>query len=579
MPTHTYSIGLDFGSDSVRALLVRNADGTELASAVAHYPRWATGAYCNPVASQYRQHPLDYVEALETCVRAVLDAVTLEVRAAVVAIGVDTTGSTPVAVDAQGTPLAMLPGFADNPNAMFFLWKDHTGVAEAEEINAFCAQHEPNYLKYSGGIYSAEWFWAKVLHLAREDAEVWAATYSWVEHCDWVPYLLTGGTDVRTMRRSRCAAGHKALWHPSWSGLPPDDFLAALDPRLVGLRDRLYTETYTTDEAAGTLSADWATRLGLHERVTVAVGAFDAHIGAVGAGAQPRQLAKIMGTSTCDILVADAGIEEQLVPGICGQVDGSVLPGLLGLEAGQSAFGDLYAWFERLVNWPLENVLREATWMSATDRDRLRQQMMDATLPALSAAAERLPIGGGGEVAVDWINGRRTPDANQRLQGAIAGLNLGSDAPRVFRALVEASCYGARAIVERLRSGGYPVEGVVALGGVAQKSPFVMQVMADVLDLPIRVTAAEQACALGAAMFGATAAGVYPSVAEAAAVMEAGYSATYTPDVDRVAAYSKGYRKYLSLARAVEGYTERGLTQHDGNTQVDTFVPTPAQSK
>ena len=554
MHSETYSIGLDFGTDSVRALLVDNRDGKELATAVFAYPRWKKGAYCNAAASQFRQHPLDYMEGTEATIKEVLAGLTPDQRSRVRAIAVDTTGSTPAAVDAHGTPLALLPEFADNPHAMFVLWKDHTAVREAEEINALCQSGETNYLTYSGGIYSSEWFWAKALKISRQDARVHAAAHSWVEHCDWIPFLLTGGTAASAMKRSRCAAGHKALWHPSWGGLPPDDFFRALDPLLAGLRDRLFSDTQTSDESAGTLSAEWAKRLGLNEQVVVAVGAFDAHMGAVGAGTEPYYLAKIMGTSTCDILVAPSAENERPVAGICGQVDGSVIPGMLGMEAGQSAFGDLYAWFQRLVAWPLNELISGAEWLDLDSRNRLIQEATDRLIPALSEAAAELPIGGSGELALDWMNGRRTPDANQRLKGVLAGLNLGSDAPRVFRSLVEASCFGARKINERFNREGIDIQGVIALGGVSRKSPFIMQMMADVLNLPIKIAATEQTCALGAAMFAATAAGIYPDVGAAAAAMNGGFEHTYLPDAERAAAYTKQFQKYELLAEEMEPF-------------------------
>ena len=548
----TYTIGLDFGTDSVRALLVDTNDGRELATAVHPYRRWAGGAYCLPSENQFRQHPQDYSEGIEATVTDVLAQVSRDVRDGVIGIGVDTTGSTPVAVDRTGTPLALLPDFADNPHAMFVLWKDHTAVAEAEKINQLAATWPTNYLTYSGGIYSSEWFWAKALKISREDPTVHRAAYSWVEHCDWIPFLLTGGTDVHEMKRSRCAAGHKALWHPSWGGLPPNDFFVALDPLLDGLTERLYTDTYTADLPVGTLSPDWANRLGLSTSVTISGGAFDAHMGAVGAQAEPFYLTKIMGTSTCDILVAPAGQVDHPVAGICGQVEGSVIPGMLGLEAGQSAFGDLYAWFQRLVSWPLLAVLRHSTLLDQATKDALIAETVAGVLPALSEAAAREPIGAAGELALDWMNGRRTPDANQQLTGVLAGINLGSDAPKLFRALVEASCFGARLINDRFIAEGVPIRGVIALGGVARKSSFIMQMLADVLGMPISVAATDQTCALGAAMFAAVAAGAYDTVGGAAGAMGGGFDATYYPDAARSQQYTVVFDRYQELAATLE---------------------------
>lgn len=554
MPKATYSLGLDFGSDSVRALLVDTSTGEEIATSVHQYTCWKAGKYCDPSKNQFRQHPLDYIEGIEQSITEIIREVGEEVTQNIVGIGVDTTGSTPVAVNAKGTPLALLDEFRENPNAMFVLWKDHTGIQEANEINDLCRRWDIDYSKYEGGIYSSEWFWSKILHISRQDKDVHKAAYSWAEHCDWIPFLLTGGTDVREMKRSRCAAGHKALWHESFGGLPPNTFFVALDPLLDGLQDRLYTKTYTSEISVGTLSPEWAERLGLSQSTFVSVGAFDAHMGAVGARTEPYFLTKIMGTSTCDILVAPLEREEKLVKGICGQVDGSVIPNMLGLEAGQSAFGDIYAWYERLLAWPIKELIGNSNVIDTKTKERLVEEAMENLIPKLSHAASKEPIGSSGELALDWMNGRRTPDANQNLKGVISGINLGSTSPKVFRALVEASCFGAKKIVDRFLSEGIPIKGIVALGGVAKKSPFIMQMMADVLNIPIKVVASEQACALGAAIFGAVAAGMYDDVPQAMYKMGSPFETVYKPDVDRVKAYTEVYRKYNNLCETMEGH-------------------------
>jgi len=552
MPRAQYLLGLDFGTDSVRAVVVNAASGKEEANQVARYLRWQQGLYCDPARNRFRQHPSDYSEGLEEAVRGALAQLPKGAGERVLGIGIDTTGSTPCAVDRAGTPLALLPEFRENPNAMFILWKDHSAVQEAEEINRVSRSWGGvDFTKYEGGIYSSEWFFAKILKILREDAAVAASTFSWVEHCDWLPALLTGATDPLALKRSRCAAGHKAMWHPEWGGLPPEDFLVRLDPRLAGLRSRLYIDTFTSDVKAGGLCAQWARRLGLPEGAAVAVGAFDAHIGAVGGGIREGTLAKIMGTSTCDMIVAPAAaLAGRQVAGICGQVDGSILPGLIGLEAGQSAFGDVYAWFVNLLYWPLE--FAEGSPPDPAQKESLRQDIKNRILANLSEEAGRLAPGEAGLLALDWLNGRRTPDADQSLKGALAGLTLGSTAPRIFRALVEATAFGSRAILERFQREGVRAERVVALGGIAQKSPFVMQVTADVLNVPIQVVASEQACALGAAMFAAVAAGLYQGVTEAQERIGSGFSRTYTPDPQRARAYQGLYKRYLALGRALE---------------------------
>jgi L-ribulokinase len=532
-----YLIGIDFGTDSVRALIV-DQNGQEIATAVQHYTRWKKGLYCDPTHSEYRQHPLDYIEGLEKSVKSALKKAGKDIAKNVAGISVDTTGSTPVAVDKNGTPLALLPEFAENPNAMFILWKDHTGNKEAEEINTLAHAWEVDYTKYVGGIYSSEWFWAKILHTLRVDKSIRKAAFSWVEHCDWVSALLTGDTNPLTIKRSRCAAGHKAMWHEEFDGLPSEAFLTKLDPLLSGLRKQLYQHTHTADVPMGNLSNAWAKKLGLSEKVVIGVGSFDAHIGAVGANIEPYSLVRVMGTSTCDMLIApNEEVGHLLIKGICGQVNGSIMPGMLGMEAGQSAFGDVYAWFQNLLSWPITELLNE----------KEANKLIEKIIPLLSEKAASLPVTSSDPVALDWFNGRRTPDANHTLKGAISGLNLGSDAPRVFKALVEATAFGAKRIVERFESEGVPIKQVIGIGGVSKKSPYVMQTLANVLNMPIKIVKSEQACALGAAMCAAAAAGVYPSLKEAQRAMASGFDALFEPNVASVGVYEELYKRYAQL--------------------------------
>ncbi|WP_257666352.1 ribulokinase [Parapedobacter tibetensis] len=548
-----YVIGVDFGTDSVRSVMVNTANGKEIATAVFDYPRWQNGLFCNPTKNQFRQHPLDYIEGLEHTIRSCVEQAGPAIAANVVGISVDTTGSTPVAVDGQGVPLALLPEFSDNPNAMFVLWKDHTSVNEAENINSHAQKFETNYLQYVGGIYSSEWFWAKLLHIFRQDEQVRLATHSWVEHCDWIPFLLTGGGHVAGIKRGVCSAGHKSLWAAEFGGFPPNDFFASLDPLLDGFTAKLPQETYTADQAAGTLSAEWAGKLGLTTDVVVGIGAFDCHMGAVGGQIEPYYLSKIIGTSTCDILVAPKDeMQDKLVKGICGQVDGSVIPGMIGLEAGQSAFGDCYAWFKDLLAWPLDTLLDIIPGLDQEKMVQLRTQVENGILTELSKQAEQLPVSEDSELAIDWLNGRRTPDANQFLKGAITGLNLGSDAPQLFRALAEATAFGAKKIVDRFIDQGIPVKGVIALGGIPRKSPFIMQLMADVIGMPIKVHGSEQTCAIGAAMFAATAAGVFERVEDAMHQMGQGFDMEYIPNPQRVDIYAKRYVQYTLLGNFIE---------------------------
>ena len=538
-----YTIGLDYGTDSVRALLV-DSEGNEIATSVSYYQRWKDGQFCLPTESQFRQHPLDYLEGLESAIKGALAEVSADVIENIVGISVDTTGSTPVAVDQNGTPLALLPEFSQNPNGMFILWKDHTANAEAEEINTLAHSWSVDYTKYVGGIYSSEWFWAKILRTLRVDPSIREKSFSWVEHCDWISAVLTGNTNPLTLKRSRCAAGHKAMWHPEFKGLPSEEFLITLDPLLAGLRERLYSETYTSDQVMGILSTEWASKLGLPDHVVIGVGAFDAHMGGVGAEIEPYSLVRVMGTSTCDMLIAPTEeVGHLLVKGICGQVDGSIVPGMLGMEAGQSAFGDVYAWFQKMLLGPVFELL---------ENQEEKEKLSEKLIPHLSKRASHLPLSENDPIALDWFNGRRTPDANHTLKGAIFGLNLGSNAAQIFKALVEATAFGSKAIVDRFISEGVPIKQVISIGGVAKKSDFVMQTLANVLDMPIKVASSDQACALGAAMNAATAAGIFNTINEAQNAMGSGFDATYYPEKDKVEIYKKMYQKYLAFGAFVE---------------------------
>lgn len=559
--SESFVLGVDYGTDSVRTIIVNTTNGEELASSVFYYPRWKKQLYCNVNENQFRQHPLDYVEGLEATIKECVVKVGAEVASKIKALSVDTTGSTPVAVDKTGTPLALLQGFEENPNAMFVLWKDHTGVGEAAEINAHAEKFDTNYLQFVGGIYSSEWFWAKLLHVLRADEKVRKAIYSFVEHCDWIPFLLTGGTDVHRMKRGVCSAGHKILWAKEWGGLPPNEFFASLDPLLNGFTNRLFKDTYAADQAVGTITKEWANRLGLPETTVIGVGAYDAHMGAVGGQIEPYHLSKVMGTSTCDMMVAPVkDVEGKLVKGICGQVPGSVIPGMIGLEAGQSAFGDAYAWYKRLISWPLQYILSNSSLIDEATKNQLIKETEDAIIPELSKLASQITIDENSELAVDWFNGRRTPDANQLLTASINGLDLGSDAVRLFRAVVESTCFGAKAIVERFNEQGIPVKGLIGLGGVAKKSPFIMQMMADVMNMPIRIHKSEQTCALGAAMFAATAAGLYSKVEDAMKAMGQGFDAEYHPNPVLVPVYQKRYEKYKEVGAFMEAMVTEQLS-------------------
>lgn len=553
MANERYVIGLDYGSDSCRAVVVNAATGEELASAVKYYPRWMEGKYCDPLKNRYRQHPLDYIEGLETTIKESLTKCPAGTAEKVVGIAFDTTGSTPVLTDKEGTPLALLPEFAENPNAMFVLWKDHTAIKEAAEINELAKRWDIDYTAYEGGIYSSEWVWAKMAHVLREDESIRKVAYAWIEHCDWLPALITGKNKPEEVYRSRCAAGHKAMWLEKWDGLPSEEFLTTLEPLLTGFRSHLFEKTYTSDTSIGHLTEEWAKRLGLTTNVAVAVGAFDCHMGAVGAEITPRTFVRVIGTSTCDIMVSSyEEMGDKLVPGICGQVDGSVIPGMIGLEAGQSGFGDIYAWFKNVLAWPLENILSKSSLIDEETKAKLIEETAGKIIPILSEEAAKVPVSESTILAVDWMNGRRTPDASQLVKGTITGLNLASSAPLIFRALVEATAFGSKAIVDRFLENGIKIESVIGIGGISLKSPFVMQTLADVLNMPIKVAKAEQACAFGASMFAAVAAGVYAKIEDAQQAMGQGFAKEYYPNHENHQAYLALYEKYRKLGNFTE---------------------------
>jgi len=526
-----FVVGLDFGTDHVRAVLLRIEDGEEVGRSVQPYERWGRQQYCDAARQQFRQHPRDLAEAMTRAVRGLAKTPGVDLRQ-VVAIGVDTTGSSPLPVGKDARPLGFYDELKDDPDALCLIWKDHTAVAEAEEINALCHSGRiRDYTRYVGGVYSTEWFWAKILHVTRKNPKVRAAAATWVEMCDWVPALLAGITDPARIVRSRCAAGHKALWSSDWGGMPGREFVAGLDERLLSMPCPFFASAVPSDHAAGRLCAEWAERLGLPEGIVIAVGAFDCHMGAVGGGVTPYTFTRVMGTPTCDILIAPPEeVGETVVCGICGQVPGSVLPDFIGFEAGQSSFGDTFAWFADLLSWG-----------SPTPERR------QGILAQLAEAAEKLPPGCHGEAALDWFNGRRTPDADQRVTSVIAGLHLGSSAPAVYRAIVEATAFGALAIVNRFEEHGIPVKRVIALGGIPNQPPLVMQVSADVLNRPIGVVASEECCARGAGIFAAAAAGEYRSAWEAQQAMAAPIRTEYTPNSNTAAVYRDLYGTYQVL--------------------------------
>ncbi|MCX7803631.1 MAG: ribulokinase, partial [Planctomycetota bacterium] len=523
-----FSLGLDYGTNSVRALIVDVDSGGEIASSVFHYPGGEDGVLLDPKDPNLaRQAPADYIEGFRQSVRAVL----AKARRAkgfdpsrIVGIGVDATGSTPIPLARDGTPLAMTNRFRREKAAQAWLWKDHTSHAEAAEITDAVRKSGAPYLDRCGGTYSSEWFWAKILHCRRTSPDVFEAAFSWAELSDFVPAWLTGNRDPLTMARNICAAGHKAMYSDVWGGLPPADFLAGLDPALAGLRDRLYAKALTADRQAGRLSAGAAKGSGLPEGIPVAVGLLDAHAGAVGAGIRPGRLVKILGTSSCDMLVAPADSVPPDIPGICGIVPGSIVPGMYGIEAGQSAVGDIFNWF--------------------VSRLCPKEYSKGDPHANLSREAAKLKPGESGLIALDWNNGNRCVLADPLLSGLMMGQALSTSAPEIYRTLIEATAMGARVIIERLEEYGVRTGEVVCCGGIAEKNPLVMTIYADVLNRPIRTARSSQTCALGAAIFGAVAGGAYRSVEEASEKMTGPGRRGYRPDPRRASVYDRLYSIY-----------------------------------
>ena len=525
-----YTIGLDYGTNSVRCVIVDIADGNELGTAVYEYETGDAGIILDPADHNLaRQNPADYIKGIKVTVKeALAKAKTVDKNfdtAAVIGIGVDTTGSTPIPVDKDGTPLSFSEEFKDNPNANAWLWKDHTGHAEAAEITELAEREHPEYLDKCGSTYSSEWFFSKILHCLRTDPKVFDAAYTWIECCDYVPAVLTGAERPDQIKPSRCAAGHKAMFNADWGGLPAKEFLAKLDPRLGELRDRLYSETYTVQTKAGDLTDEWAQKLGLAEGIPVAVGAFDAHLGAVGSGIAPGKLVKIIGTSTCDMLVADSAQKLADIPGICGIVDGSILPGYFGLEAGQSAVGDIFNWF--------------VNYVAAGSHE------------ALTKKAANLRPGQSGLLALDWNNGNRTILVDQRLTGLLLGQTLHTKPEEIYRALIEATAFGALTIINRFEEYGVKVSEVINCGGIAEKNPLLMQIYADVTGREMKISRSAQSCALGAAIAGAVVAGGqaggYDSFADAQAAMCGIKDTTFKPMAENQEIYKQLYALYKQL--------------------------------
>lgn len=528
MPTQ-YTIGLDYGTNSVRCLIVNAANGAEIAAAVWTYSQGTQGVILARDPNLARQHPADYVKGAEITIKQALAAAKRVVKnfeaEQVIGIGVDTTGSTPLPLDAKGQPLAFQKRFTKNPAAMAWLWKDHTSITEAAEITALAQKSRPQFLAKCGGTYSSEWFWSKILHCLRTAPAVFDAAHTWIECSDWVPAMLTGTEAPDKIIAGVCASGHKAMWNANWGGYPDTEFLSQLDPKLAALRTRLTDRVYSIDRAVGGLTAEWAKKTGLTAGIPVAVGAFDAHLGAVGSGIAPGVLVKIIGTSTCDIAISPNSQPLADVPGICGIVDGSVLPGCFGLEAGQSAVGDIFNWFVNYVQ-PFGKA---------------------GTHEALTAGAAKLQPGESGLLALDWNNGNRNVLTDQRLTGLLLGQTLYTTPAEIYRALIEATAFGALTIINRYEEYGVKIDQVVNCGGIAEKNPVVMQIYADVTGRPMKISRSAQTCALGSAIAAAVLAGAHKDYPSALKKMTGLKAKVFKPNTKAHATYKELYALYKKL--------------------------------
>lgn len=534
------SLGYDYGSDSARVIAVNITNGEVLTEQVFAYPRWAKGMYCEPTKQQFRQHPLDYIEAFTYLSQEALKDLQKVGEYQIIGIGIDGTGSTPMAVDADGVSLALKPEFAENPDAMAILWKDHTSIAEADEITALAKSGKyPDYTKYCGGAYSSEWYWAKALRVIRSNPEITQHITSFVEHSDWMGAIVTGNTALNKIKRNRCAAGHKGMWHAEFGGFPSVEFFQELNPKLAEIRNTVGTETYTADQVAGYISKEWAEKTGLPENTPVAVGLIDAHAGAIGAGIQENTLCRVMGTSTCDILVAKPENETAVV-GISGQVDGSVIPNMIGYEAGQSSFGDAFAWFKNVMVWTLE-----VSDLSDDEKKKIESKI----LMNLEKEALQIPNDNDNLIALDWLNGRRSPFVNFNVAGGFYGLNLGTTAPHMYKSLVNATNIGAKEIILNFEQYGLKIDKILCLGGIPQKSKLIMQSMADILNKECHVVANEQCCALGSAILGAVVGQEYKTVEEASVHIASATSDVYKPNPDNQQYYAKLHDKYKKMGK------------------------------
>jgi L-ribulokinase len=522
-----YVIGLDFGTLSGRAVVVRVSDGAELGTATSEYARGVIdhrlpGAGADLPPDWALQDPADYVTVLKEAVPAAVRAAGID-PAAVIGLGTDFTACTLIPCLADGTPLSQVPALASHPHAWTKLWKHHAAQRQADRINALAHQRGEWWIARYGGLISSEWAWAKGLQVLEEDPEVYAATDCFVEAADWIIWELTG---VRT--RNACTAGYKGCYQDG--AHPATDFCAALNPEFVGFVDKIDWPIAPLGGLAGRLTAEAAAWTGLPAGIAVAVGNVDAHVAAAACQATgPGQLVAIMGTSTCHIV---SGSERREVPGMCGVVDGGIIAGLWGYEAGQSGVGDIFGWF-------VDHCVPAAYFEAAAERG-------DSIHTYLSELAGQQAVGQHGLLALDWHSGNRSVLVDHELSGVIVGQTLATRPEDQYRALVEATAFGTRTIVEAFRGAGVPITRLIATGGLI-KNAFLMQLYADVLNLPLSVSVSAQGPALGSAIHAAVAAGAYPDVRTASAAMGRIEEDAWRPIPEHAAAYDRLFADYTTL--------------------------------
>ncbi len=546
--------GIDFGTDSVRVLICDGKTGESIASGISRYSRWAEGYYCDPRENRYRQHAQDYLESLKAAFREALEGSPEGTGALIAGISVDTTGSTPCPVNREGTPLCLLARFSEEPDAMFHLWKDHTAVLEAQEVNEVFSSGDIDYTRFQG-VYSSEWFWAKILHTIRKNPAIREHAHTWVEHSDWMLGLLTGNTAPEKLKRGSCAAGHKALWNSGFNGLPAKSRLLLLDSYLGDIYDRYPSRVYPAGTPVGTLCREWADQLGLSEHVIVGMGSFDAHAGGVGAGIRRTTMVKVVGTSTVDLVIENPeNVKGRNLREICGQAEDSIVPGYMGLEAGQPAFGDAYTWVKRLGLWAVRNIPLPDDMIDPATRESQEDYLEKHFIPQIEQQAQAYI--NHDEMALDWLNGRRYPSLNESVTSMFSHITLGSDLPALFCAVAKATVFGSRAIFESLRENGVSINEIICVGGIAEKSPFIMQMFADALKVPIQVCADTQVCARGAAIYASVAAGMFTDIPQAQKTYVSRLNKSYHPNPQMSEVYDRQFRTYQILGKMSESFTQ-----------------------